>query len=188
MTQSIAQQPQEPEYQDEQQQMYYPPVSNMYQNKADLLDKIKPDLIVEVLRHRLMGEELIDNKWYPVPQLAKRSLSKIGAWEIANLILGVSCQNVSVSKLNDLEIRNRALAISRQAQESCLKNWKEYGITGTDQLGYVNELVFSIAFITLKQSEGAGIRKLIGGITTESRIINENPQEKRSRFGWLRGK
>jgi len=31
-----------------------------------------------------------------------------------------------------------------------LCNWREYKITNTAQLGYIAEIVFSIAFITLK--------------------------------------
>ncbi len=169
-----------------QQEQYYPPVYSLNQQKADLLDKIKPDIIIEILRHRLMGEDLINGTWVKLEELKSRALSSVGAWEITNLILGVSNQNTSISKLNDSEIRQRAVAIARQAQRSCLKNWREYGIKGIDQLGYVNEIVFSLALITLKQPEHGGIRSLISGITTEQRIINENQQEKKGALSWLR--
>jgi hypothetical protein len=43
----------------------------------------------------------------------------------------------------------------------CLKNWREYGIKGTDHFDFVHQIVFSNSFITLKQPEGEGIRKML---------------------------
>jgi len=54
-----------------------------------------------------------------------------------------------------------------------LCNWREYKITNTAQLGYVAEIVFSIAFITLKMADSEGIRKMITSMYSESRNINE---------------
>lgn len=159
----------------------YPPITTRGE-KADLLDKIKPDLIVEVIRNKLMGKEFENGKWVERPELKSRAISALGAWDISNLMIGASSQNVSLSKLNDAEIRARTLSISKTAQLMCLKNWKEYGLKGRDQLSYVNEIVFTNTFITLKQPEGGGIRKLIGDITTESRVINSNEPIKRSLF------
>ena len=48
----------------------------------------------------------------------------------------------------------------------CLRNWKEYGIKGIDQLRFVHELVFSNTFITLKHPQGAGIQNLIKNIAS----------------------
>lgn len=161
----------------------YPPVAGVRGEKADLLDKIKPDLIVEVIRHRLMGEELINGKWTKVENLQRRSITRAGAWDISNLMLSVSSQNVSLSKLDDKTIRRRALSVANTAQEMALRNWKEYGIKGIDQLGFIHEIVFSNSLITLKQPEGEGIRKLLQGTTSESRIVNttESPKQRR---GW----
>lgn len=139
-------------------------------DKADLLDRIKPDLIVEVIRHKLMGEELIKGKWVQIPYLQGRSLTQIGAWDIANLMLSVSSSNVSLSKLKDEEIRARSLSIATTVQKMLLKNWKQYGINGTDQLEFVHQIVFSNTFITLKQPQDGGIRDLIKGISQESTV------------------
>ena len=151
-------------------------------DKADLLDKIRPERIVEVIRRNLMGQEQdINGVWKVKPELAKRSLTVLGAWEIANLMLGVSSQNVALSKLNDHEIRERTLSIVKTGQLMLLKNWKEYGINGVDQLEYVHQIIISNTFITLKQPEHGGIRDLIKGITTEVRNVSET-EDKRGGF------
>ena len=154
-----------------QQQASYPPNSGIRSDKADLLDKIRPDLIVEIIRHKLMGEELVGNRWIPIPELQNRALTKIGAWDIANLMLGVSSQNVALSKLNDHEIRERTLSLIKATQHMLLTNWKEYGIKGVDQLEFVHQIVMSNSFITLKQPEHGGIRDLIKNTTNENRNV-----------------
>lgn len=157
-------------------------------DKADLLDKIKPDAIVEVIRHKLMGQHLKNGVWEYVPALKKKAISELGAWDISNLMLSVSSQNVSLSKLKDNEIRARTLEIIDTVHDMILKNWEDYGITGTDQIAFVHQIVMSNTLITLKQSENAGIRALIGNTTTESRIVNTNEiPQKRGWFG-LRGR
>jgi hypothetical protein len=173
------------EYNPEERSMY-PPQLAMPSEKADLLDKIRPNLIIEVIFHRLMGEKEINGQWLKDPELSSRALSKRGAWDIATLMTPVSSQNVSLSKLKDSEIRARALSIAKTTQEMCLRNWKEYGINGTDQLKFVHEIVFSNTFITLKQPEGEGIRKLVGNIGS-GEIGYQEPQEQTGGLGnWFR--
>lgn len=161
----------------------HPPYVAPRGDKADLLEKIKPDLIVDVIRHRLMGEEYIDGNWQQVSTLRARAVTEECAWDIANLMLAVSSQNVVISKLKDHEIKLRALSIARSAQEMLLRNWMRYGIRGTDQLQFVHEIVFSNSFITLKQSENEGIRSLLKGTTSEQRSVQLN-QEPRDRRRW----
>jgi len=155
-----------------------PPMAMQQTDKADLLEKIRPDLIVEVIRNRLLGKEFINGSWVTQPFLQDRALTEKGAWDIANLMLGVSSQNVSISKLSNDEIRERALSIAKTAQYMCLKNWKEYGIQGADQLYFIHELVFSNTFITLKQPEGEGIRKMLMGTITEQSMKSEDNSRK----------
>ena len=76
-------------------------------------------------------------------------------------MLPASSQNVAMTKLNANQIKCRLLNIAKTAQRMCLRNWKEYGIKGTDQLRFVHEIVFSNTFITLKQPEGEGIRRML---------------------------
>lgn len=159
-----------------------PPMSVQSSDKADLLDKINPDAIVEVIRQRLLGRELINGVWVDQPQLKERALTPLGAWDIANLMLSVSSQNVAISKLNDKEIRERTLNVAKTAQYMCLKNWKSYGIKGKDQLYFVHQIVFSNTFITLKQPEGEGIRKLLGTTVNENRAVIEREKQGFSLF------
>lgn len=163
----------------------YVPPTNVPSDKADLLDKIKPDLIVNTIMHRLQGEELRNGKWVKIEALQDRAISFVGAWDIANVMLPVSSQNTSLSKLNDKEIRARALAIARAVQKMCLKNWKEYNINGTDQLAFIHEIVFSNSFITLKQPEGEGIRNLIKGVRTENASYSDNVANKKGIVGGI---
>jgi len=149
----------------ESNQNYSPPLV-MPSEKADLLDKIQPTLIVDIMFHRLMGEVFIDGEWKQDIILSERALTKKGAWDIATLMMPVSSQNVSLSKLKDHEIRARALSIAKTLQEMCLRNWKEYGIKGPDQLRFIHEIVFSNTFITLKQPQEEGIRNMIKNIGT----------------------
>lgn len=165
----------------QQYQGLYPPLSPLTTEKADLLDKIKPDLIVEVIRHKLMGKDLIDGKWIKIQQLKNRAISDVGAWDIANLMLPVSSQNVSLSKLDNNTIRMRTLEIVRTAQEMMLKNWKEYGIKGSDQLAFIHQIVMSNTLITLKQPENEGIRSLIKGTRTETIAYTDQKEKK----GWF---
>lgn len=169
----------------EQQDQFIPPMTYGSRDKADLLEKIKPDAIVEVIRQRLLGKEFVNGQWVKNESLKDRALTPEGAWDIANLMLGVSSQNVSISKLNDKEIRERAYNLARTAQYMCLKNWKRYGIRGADQLYFINELVFSNSFITLKQPEGEGIRKMLVGTITEQHVRSEDTTRK-PRFNLFR--
>lgn len=159
----------------------YPPTGSARQDKGDIIDKIRPDNIIEKIRHNFMGEELINGKWIAIEELKERALTKRGAWDMTNLMLPVSSQNVSLSKLTDQEIRHRTLEIIRTAQRMMLTNWKEYGIKGVDTFEFVHQIIMSNTFITLKQPEEGGIRKLIQGTTheTTSHVSTENPS-------WLR--
>ncbi len=158
-----------------------PPMGFRQNDKADLLEKIKPDLIVEGIRHKLLGEKYINGVWVKVEALQDRALTEKGAEEITNLMLAVSSQNVSISKLTNDEIRERSFEIAREAQLLCIKNWKEYGIKGADQLGLVHQIVFSNTFITLKQPEGEGIRKMLMGTIQEQNVRQESRENKK---GW----
>jgi len=164
----------------------YVPTGTSYKaDKADLLEKIKPDLIVEVIKHKLMGEELNikTQKWEPVEALKEYALTRIGAEMISNLMLGVSSQNVSLSSLKDREIKQRLLEISKTAQYMALENWIEFGIKRRTQFYFIHQIVYSNSLVVLKQPEGEGIRKLIAGTITENRVYNQQNEKE----GGLKG-
>jgi len=142
-------------------EQYAPPLA-LPSEKADLLDKIQPTFIVELIEHALLNEVLMNGQWVKAEWSKEgESFTKLGAHEIKTLMLPVSSQNVSLSNLKDSEIRARALSIAKTNQERCLRNWKEYGIKSPDQLALAHELVFSNSFITMKQPQQEGIRRLL---------------------------
>jgi hypothetical protein len=146
-------------------------------DRPDLLDKIKPELIVEIIRRKLMGEENIGGEWKKVSYLQNRALTNIGSWELSNLMLGVSSINISISKLNDKEVKMRAYNIAKTAQRMCLANWKEYGIRNQSQLWFVHEIIFSNTLAVLKQADEASIQELLKGTITENRsVMQEQPR------------
>ena len=148
--------------------------------RADLLDKIQPTLIIGLIFHRLMGEVEKDGEWVKDPELTSRAISKLGAWDISTLMIPVSSQNVSLSKLKDHEIRARTLSIAKRAQIMCLKNWRIYGLKGADHFGFIHEIVFSNTFVTLKQPQEEGIRNMIKNISSGD--IGYQQQEQQT--GW----
>ena len=167
---------------------YIPAGQSQKGEKGDLLDKIRPDLIVEIIRHKLLGEEFDEKtkKWIRNPAYEEFALTKIGAEQIANLMLGVSSQNVSISNLKDREIKERVLSIAKTAQYMAIENWVEYGIKRRSQFYFIHEIVFSNSLVVLKQPEGEGIRKLIAETRQES-IVKSSSEEKTKSGGMLRG-
>jgi hypothetical protein len=164
---------------------YYQPTI-MPSEKADLYDKINPQDIVDYLRYLLMGYDFDRNKqeWYKPAD--RKGLSQTGAMEITTLMLAVSSKNVIISKLTDLEIRARTKGIVRAAMIMCVKNWRRYGITGSDQISLVKEIVLSNTFITLKQPENAGAREFLGKSSSEAKSIIEDGTRKSGIMGLFR--
>jgi len=160
---------------------YIPSGSVQRSDKADLLEKIRPDAFIEIIRHKLMGEEYDPKtkKWTPNEAFKDFALTKVGAEQIANLMLSVSTQNVSISFLKDREIKERVLSICKTAQYMALENWIEYGIKRRSQFYFIHEIVFSNSLVVLKQPEGEGIRKLLSGTITENRVYNTNEDKQR---------
>lgn len=162
----------------EQDRMHEPMFMSSDHPHGDLLEKIRPDEIVEVIKKRLMGMEFIDGKWVVNPALKDKALTEKGAFEIATIMLSASSQNVSISKLKDAEIRERTKYIIKTVMEMCLRNWREYGINGSDRFKFIKEIVQTNTYVTLKQPEGAGIQKLLGGTYDVQLRENDSGGEK----------
>jgi hypothetical protein len=155
-----------------------PPIpQNARSDRADLLDKIKPELIVELIRHKLLGEDLVDGVWRPNPGLRQLALSEVGAWQVSNLMLGTASINTSISKLKDVEIKKRLLSIAKTAQYMCIAKFKLYNIMSTDQLHFVHEIVFTNTLVVLKQADEASIQELLKGTVQENRNINTDARK-----------
>jgi len=146
-------------------------------DRADLIDKIKPDVIVETIRQRLLGKEWDGSTWKQVPALKEFALTERGAWEISNLMLGVSSINTSVSKLKEEVIKERLKRIAKDAQFLLIAHWREYGIKNTSQFYYVHNLVFTNALTVLFQAGDGSIQELLKGTVQENRNINTEKKE-----------
>lgn len=146
-------------------------------DRADLIDKIKPDVIVDVIRERLLGKQWTGSEWKPVPALKEFALTERGAWEISNLMLGVSSINTSVSKLKEEVIKARLKRIAKDAQFLLIAHWREYGIRNTAQFYYVHNLVFTNALTVLFQAGEGSIQELLKGTVQENRNISTEKKE-----------
>lgn len=173
-------------YQDQPPMFDTEPSANMgYQpmilpsEKADLYDKIRPEDVIDTIKYLLMGYEYDTEKtqWIYNKSFGDLALTRLGAWQISTLMLPVSNKNVTISKLKDDDIRERVKALVRTAMKMCLRNWREYGIRSPEQFYFVKEIILSIAFITLKQPENAGVRGLIQGTLQEHRMTTEQPKK-----------
>lgn len=183
MEQSQNNYPSEEEYDQEFRQQsgsgqYYQPVI-MSSEKADLYDKIRPEDVIETIKYMLMGYVYDKRRmeWVYDKRYKNIALSEVGAGQLSTLLLPVSNKNVSISKLDDSEIRLRVKSLVRTAMKMCLRNWEEYGIRSAEQFFFIKEIVQSISFITLKQPENAGVRTFIQGVTQEHRMVNEQPKK-----------
>lgn len=146
-------------------------------DRADLIDKIKPDPVVEMIRQRLLGREWNGSEWKPIQALKAYALTERGAWEISNLMLGVSNVSTSVSKLKEEVIKARLKRIAKDAQLLLVAHWREYGIRNTAQQYYVHNLVFTNALTVLFQAGEGSIQELLKGTVQENRNINTEKKE-----------
>lgn len=167
---------QQPQQQGGNSGFYQPTI--MPSEKADLYDKINPQDIVDYLKFRLMGYEWDRHQQDWIKPKWKKGLTELGASELTTLMLPVSSKNVIISKLDDSEIRQRTKNIHKTAMMMCIKNWKEYGIRGSDEIQLVSQIVVSNTFITLKQPENAGAREFLGKSSSEQKSIIEDNKPK----------
>jgi len=147
---------------------------NMPNEKADLLDKIRPDTVIDTFFHRFLGQEKINGQWVDYGKAKQRALTEVGAWDFTTLMLSPSTQNISISNVSDRDIRIRTASIVNTGNIMGLRNWKEYGIQGSDQVHFIREIVITNTFFTLKQSESGHIQRLIKDTETTNRVIQED--------------
>jgi len=153
-------------------------------DKASIIEKINPEEIVELIRNRLMGKSLdpTTGKWITNSILKDNAISEIGAWDLTNLLLSIANQNTSLSKLDDKTIRKRAYSLTETSVHMMISNWQEYEITNRSQIKFVADIMYSLTLITLKMADAEGIRKMITGMYSESKNINELQDGKKSFF------
>lgn len=158
------------------------PQMTQYSDRGDLIEKIKPEMMVEIIRQRFLGKEFINGEWKDLEELKDHKLTQVGAWDLSNLMLGVSSINISISNLSDREIKERAYRIAKSAQRMMLTNWREYGIKNTSQFYFVHEVIFSNTLAVLKQAGNGSIQELLKG-TTKSNIGEAYRQPQREGAG-----
>jgi hypothetical protein len=171
--------------QQQQEQFYYPPSQGNYSpnfdSKADLLDKIKPEKAVDIIKHILMGYEWSeeDQVWKPNIILQKYALTEFGANFVASLVYPACSQNTSLSNLKEDRINKRLLGITRTLMKMMLDYWDEMGIKSTAQLYHVESIVRTLVWVSLTQSENEGIRRLLNSTISEQRSVNTYGEEKK---------
>jgi hypothetical protein len=168
---------------EQQYEMQYPQQIGGYtprEDKSDLLDKIRPEEIIEQIKQRLMGKEWDPNeeRWVTNPALRDIALTDIGASSITNLMFPASTRSVSISNLKDEEIKKRLLSLIRTAMKMCLDNWESYGIKHTSQIYFVKEIVYTNTLVVLKQPENEGIRRLLNSVISENRSVSTYGEER----------
>lgn len=146
-------------------------------DRADFVDKIKPEDIVEIMRHRLLGEEEIEGKWIKIKSLQKKALSEIGAWEVSNFMLTSGTINTSISKLSQEQINNRLRALIKEVMIKLLTNWQEWKIKDVGQIYYIKSIVFSNALVVLSQAGEGSIQELFKTSVHEMRNVNSEKKE-----------
>lgn len=152
------------------------PVPNRV-DRSDFVDKIKPEQVVELLRHKLLGEEWDGSRWLKIEALQANSLSERGAWEISNLMLGVGTINMSISKINQNQINARLRNLIKEVSIKMLTNWRDYNIRDVGQFYYVKSLVFSNSLAVLSQAGEGSIQELFKTTVQENRNISSEKKE-----------
>jgi hypothetical protein len=170
-------------YPEQQEQYYYPPAggSPNYDGKADLLDKIKPEKAVEVIKQILLGREWDETKgkWIDNPALQRFKLTDFGATMVSSLVYPASSQNTSLSNLKEERIHKRLVQIIKALCKDMLDYQEEMGIKSQAQMYHVANIVYTHVWVSLTQSENEGIRRLLNSTISESRNVQTIGQEKK---------
>lgn len=148
-----------------------------HNDRAELIDRINPQNVVEQTRHMLMGEEWDGNSWVKVEALKDRSLTAVGAWEISSQLQGVANIATTISKYKESVVKERLKRISFNTQIQLLSNFREYGIKNIAQFYFVHNIVFSVALAVLSQAGDGSIQDLLGKIKSENTSISSNQPE-----------
>ena len=157
-------------------------------DRADLIDKIKPETSLEAVKYMLMGYRYIasSNRWEQNPALQELALTETGAEYISGLMYGVSTINTTISRYDKSEIRARLRNTIKDMLTMIHSKWKEYGIDTVGKVAYVHNLVFSNTMAVLNQAGDGSIQELLKGTTFEQRMVtSERKQEGGKLRRWL---
>lgn len=146
-------------------------------DRADFLDKVKPEQVAEIMRHKLLGENWNGSDWIKIPSLKDSALSERGAWDISNLMLGAGSINISMGKLSSAEINARIRNLIKEAMIMLIANWKEYNIKNTSQFYFVKSIIFSNARAVWSHANEGSFQELFKTIVSENRMVNTEKKE-----------
>lgn len=149
-------------------------------DKADLIEKIKPEYAAESLRHALLGELLINGRWVKEPSLKSKALSNVGASEISQLMLSGSTVNISISRLTEQEVKKRWFSLIGDLAYMMCANWEEYEIRSVSTMRKVRAMCGTNWLGVLKQAEKGSIQELLKGTVQEQIMTQTNRTEPRT--------
>jgi hypothetical protein len=111
-------------------------------DRAELIDKINPEAVIQVTRHMLLGEEWNGSTWIKVKALENDSLTELGAWKIAAQLQGIANISTSISKYKEELIKSRLKRIAQNTQIQLVGNFN-YVFTTQPAIDH-GQLVFMI--------------------------------------------
>lgn len=147
---------------------------------GDFVDKIAPDVAVEKFRRKLMGEEFVDGHWVKIASLQKDAISEKGAWDIANLMSSSGGSiNMTISKLNENQIRERIRYLIKELLITCIANWsaEDYNLSNSAKLYQIKSMVLGNAVGGMNQAGGGSIQELFKTTVQENRMISSEKKE-----------
>lgn len=136
-------------------------------DRADLVEKIKPELIIFRIKNELMGKIEVDGAWVVDPNLKDLALTPQGASQVAQFMLGSSTLNISLSKLEEHKIQMRVIDIVDSLQWLLLSNWRKFGIHNVAQIKHVTTIVQNNTMAIFHQALKGSIQDLIKNTTTQ---------------------
>lgn len=143
-------------------------------DRADFIDKIKPEIVAENLRQKLLGKHFINGEWKELESLKEWKLTEVGAESISNLLLGVSTISTTISIYKEHMIRNRLRNLAKAYAIISVTNREAYGFRNHSHILLIYQIFFSSALAVLQQAENGSIQELLKGTVHEQRNVNQD--------------
>jgi len=151
----------------EESQFGLPP--QMYMERADLFEKMKPESIAEYLKYRLQGYTKNESgEWVLEDGSKELAISKEGAIDLTNTAIAVLTKTLTITNLNFEEIKVRQIEITKTIIAKMLVNWKAYNINSTSQMRAIKTIICNQTYLAFKEALDGGARNLIRGVTQEN--------------------
>ena len=146
-------------------------------DRADLIEKINPERLVDSMYHHLMGEKLVGDNWVYDEKKKTIALTEVGASAISDLLRPIANVNMSISKLSRQEISMRLLSVTDTMNEMLIAKWMQFGVKDASHMKFVFETVFNTGLAVYKQAQDASIQDLLKGTVVENRLVQDQPKK-----------